>query len=368
VRRWLGAILLATTVVVAALVVAATRDGQARDRDAGGSPPATARRRPATTTTTTRPPTGSGRPVTLAFGGDVHFEGNLRALLASNPGGMFADIAGTLGAADLAMVNLETAIATGGTPDEKAYNFRAPPAAFEALRAAGVDVVTMANNHGRDYGADGLAETLAARAATPLPVVGIGADAAEAYRPWRVDVRGQRIAVLGASDVVDDWLIGPWSATDTQAGIATTKPGGQERLVAAVAAVRPQVDTVVVYLHWGAEGDHCPTDRQRQLAQVLVDAGADVVVGSHAHRVQGGGRLGSALVDYGLGNFAFYNEAGESGVTGVLRVTVTGRRVDGYEWLPARISGGVPHLVGDPTAASDLATFAERRDCAGLTP
>jgi poly-gamma-glutamate synthesis protein (capsule biosynthesis protein) len=80
------------------------------------------------------------------------------------------------------------------------------------------------------------------------------------------------------------------------------------------------------------------------------------------------GRLDGAFVDYGLGNFAFYNESGLSGVTGVLRVTVTGRDVDGYEWLPARISGGIPHLLSGSAAAADDAAFASRRACAGLTP
>ena len=247
--------------------------------------------------------------------------------------------------ADVAMVNLETAIATAGSPDPKAYNFRAPPSAFEALRAAGVDVVTMANNHGRDYGPEGLAETLAAKARTGLVVLGIGVDAAEAYRPWRTEVRGQRLAVFAATDVLDDWLIDPWTATDTQGGLASTKGTSVERLIAGIRAVRADADTVVVFLHWGAEGMTCPTPRQQELAPLLVDAGADIVVGSHSHRVETAGRLGTALVDYGLGNFAFYNESGASGITGALKVTVTGRDVDAYEWLPARIQGGIPLLA-----------------------
>ena len=320
------------------------------------------------TTTTTRPRRGSNQPVTLAFGGDTHFEGNLASLLQSNPGGMFAPIAPTLSGADVAMVNLETAIATGGSPDPKNYNFRAPPSAFEALRSGGVDVVTMANNHGRDFGAAGLAETLAAKQQTPLAVVGIGANATEAYQPWRTEVKGQRLAFFGATDVLDDWLITPWTATDTQAGLASTKNADVDRLVAGIRAVRPTVDTVVVYLHWGVEGSTCPSPRQQELAEQLIAAGADVIVGSHAHRVMTAGRLDGAFVDYGLGNFAFYNESGLSGVTGVLRVTVTGRDVDGYEWLPARINGGIPHLLTGSAAASDTAAFASRRACAGLTP
>jgi poly-gamma-glutamate synthesis protein (capsule biosynthesis protein) len=136
-----------------------------------------------------------------------------------------------------------------------------------------------------------------------------------------------------------------------------------------VRAERPNADTIVVYLHWGAEGDTCPTPRQQGLALALVDAGADIIVGSHAHRVQTAGRMGAALVAYGLGNFVFYNESGQSGVTGVLTVTATGRDIDTYLWKPARIRGGVPTLVGDPTAAQDRAAFdARRASCTSLTP
>jgi poly-gamma-glutamate synthesis protein (capsule biosynthesis protein) len=268
----------------------------------------------------------------------------------------------------VAVVNLETAVTEGGTPAPKEYNFRAPATAFEALRVAGVDVVTMANNHGVDYGAAGLADTLAAKAGTPVKVIGVGGDGAEAYAPAMLDVKGQRIAVLAASDVIDDHLIAAWTATDARPGIASAKGADQQRLVDAVRAARSNADTVVVYLHWGPEGIDCPSPRQQELARAVVDAGADIVVGSHAHRVMSAGRLGPALVDYGLGNFVFYNESGGSGVTGVLTVTATGRDIDAYAWKPARIRGGVPRPLTGDAAAADVAAFDSRRGCTGLMP
>lgn len=363
------AVLVGLVVVAAALAVAAMSepdDGPAARSvtpDSTAVPPESR-----TTTTTTRPRRGNGQAVTLAFGGDVHFEGGLRSKLDSNPSGMFGPIAPELTQADVAMVNLETAITQRGTPMPKSYNFRAPPSAFEALRVAGVDVVTMANNHGIDYGPEGLADTLAAKAATPLGVVGIGANATEAYTPWKTEVRGQRIAVIGASDVIDDTLIAAWTATDTQGGIASAKGADQQRLIDAVRLARADADTLVVDLHWGAEGTDCPTPRQEELAQALVDAGADIVVGSHTHRVMTAGRVGTALVDYGLGNFVFYNESGASGVTGVLTVTATGRDIDAYAWKPARIRGGIPTLLSGDAAAQDLAAFTSRRACTNLQP
>ncbi|MBL8775706.1 MAG: CapA family protein [Acidimicrobiales bacterium] len=305
-------------------------------------------------------------PVTFAFGGDVHFEGELRSALEADPGTVLADIAPSLAQADIAMVNLETAITDGGTPEPKTYTFRAPATAFDALRAAGVDVVTMANNHGMDYGPEGFADSLAARDASGLPVVGIGVDATEAYASHQQVVNGQRIAIFGATDVLDGNLIGRWTATDGQPGLASAKE--RDRLVGAVAAARPQSDTVVVFLHWGTEGTTCPNATQPDLAQALIDAGADIVVGSHAHRLLGAGRRGEALVAYGLGNFAFYTSGGPGAETGVLHVTATGRRIDDYTWEPATIVGGRPRPLTGAEAESASTSWAALRDCTDLEP
>ena len=319
-----------------------------------------------TTTTTLRDPLrGNGQPVTFAFGGDTMFEGNLRSKLLADPNGVLAPIAPVLSGADVAVVNLETAITEGGAAVPKKYNFRTPPVAIDALRAAGVDAATVANNHGLDFGPQGLADTLAARAAKQYPIIGIGNNDAEAYTPYYVEIRGQRVAVIAATDVLDGEYIASWTATPTQPGLASAKD--LNVLVPIVQAWRAQADTVVVFLHWGIERQGCPSPRQQEVANALVNAGADIVVGSHAHQLQGGGRLGTALVDYGLGNFVFYNEAGEYGRTGVLLVTATGRTIDSYQWVPARIRGGVPTpFPAGPEADAELAHWNELRGCAGL--
>jgi len=322
---------------------------------------------PTTTTTLRDPRRGNGQPVTLAFGGDVMFEGHLRSKLLNDPAGVLAPVAPVLSAADVAIVNLETAITERGTPVPKKYNFRVPAVVLDAMRAAGVDAVSVANNHGLDFGPEGLADTLAAEAEKQFPVLGIGNEWNEAFTPYRVDVRGQRITVFAATDVLDSPYETTWDATETSAGLASTKGDGLERLAANVALARTDSDTVVVYLHWGVERESCPSDRQRHVAQVLTDAGADVVVGAHAHHLQGGGRLGTAFVDYGLGNFVFYNEQGEYGRSGVLLVTATGRDIDSYQWVPARITNGVATpLPPGAEAEAELAHWNELRACTGL--
>jgi poly-gamma-glutamate synthesis protein (capsule biosynthesis protein) len=324
---------------------------------------------PTTTTTIRDPRRGNGEPVTLAFGGDVHFEGALRGKLLADPAAALAPIAPTLSAADVAVLNLETAITEGGAPVPKKYNFRTPAVALDAMRAAGVDAVSLANNHGLDFGTVGLTDSLAAAAEKQFPVLGIGNNWDEAFTPYRVDVRGQRITIFAATDVIDSPYETTWDATETDPGMASTKLDGLERMAANVALARTDSDTVVVFLHWGVERENCPSDRQREVAQVLTDAGADIVVGSHAHHLQGGGRFNTAFVDYGLGNFVFYNEQGEYGRSGVLVVTATGRDVDAYQWVPARITGGVATPIPPgPEADAEVAHWNELRACTGLAP
>ena len=327
--------------------------------------PATSTPAASSTPTDTGPPPGV---ITLAFGGDVHFAGRLEPLLA-DPATALAALAPHLSSADVTVVNLETAITAGGSPEPKTFHFRAPATAFQALDAAGVDVVTMANNHGVDYGRVGLADTLAAIRTSPIEVVGIGADAASAFAPAVLDVRGTRVAVLGATQVPDR-TAAAWSADDDSPGVASAR--NPARLLAAVRDARRTADVVVVYLHWGTERQGCPDAGQRKITPMLVEAGADVVVGTHAHRVLGGGwwsgDQGQAYVDYGLGNFVWWRSNGHDAVTtGVLTLQLDGRRATRADWLPMTIgSDGVPAPVDATDAPKALAEWEATRECARL--
>lgn len=307
-------------------------------------------------------PTG---PIRLAFGGDVHFSAQLEPLVG-RPDAL-AELAPYLGVADLAMVNLETAITVRGRPEPKQFHFRTSPQALDRLAEAGVDVVTMANNHAVDYGPDGLADTLDAKQDSPIPIVGVGADAAEAYAPAYLQVRGSTVAVLGATQI-PDWTLARWTATDSRPGVAAA--ASPTKLAAAVRRARTKADVVVVYLHWGSDYTECPNSLQRSTAKALTEAGADVVLGAHAHQVQGAGWLGRSYVAYGLGNFVWWRRNNEvDSRSGVLTLSVTGRRVTEARWTPMRVSpDGIPR-VPDDQAEQDrlLAGWNAVRRCAALT-
>lgn len=308
--------------------------------------------------------------ITLAFAGDVHFpedDGgvpNRTGALLADPATAFGPVAEVLSAADVAMLNLETAVTERGTPEPKSFLFRAPPAAFEAVRAAGVDVVSLANNHALDYGREGLADTLAHGAEAGVPVVGAGEDAAAAYAPWVAEVSGVRVAYLGFSQVWELWE--SWRAGEREAGLAYAMD--VELAVAAVRAAREAADVVVVYVHWGEEGNECPVGEMTELARELVAAGADLLVGTHAHLMLGGGWLDDAYVQYGLGNFLWWRDHRFSNDTGVLWVTLRGPEIESVELRPAVISERTGQPIPAKGNEADRITrkYADLRACTGL--
>jgi poly-gamma-glutamate synthesis protein (capsule biosynthesis protein) len=303
----------------------------------------------------------SGGPLILAFAGDVHFTGRTAPLL-DRPATAFGPIAPVLSSADLAMVNLETAITERGTEEPKQFHFRAPITAFDAVRAAGVDVVTMANNHVLDYGQVGLADTLDNAHRAGFPFVGIGHNAAEAFAPFYTTVKGVKIAVLAFSQVHE--LEFTWAAKDDRPGVAMALD--LARAVAAVRAARAAADLVIVFNHWGQEGNSCPTSEQKTFASRLAVAGADMIVGSHAHTLQGSGWMGRTFVAYGLANFVWYGDS-FSTETGVLRLTVAGRSVTKVDFAPAVVSEtGQPVPLQGEAAARVSQRYAGLRGCAGL--
>ena len=327
-------------------------------------------------------PTADPGPVRLAVAGDIHFEGVLAERLR-DPSTALAPLTPTWSDADLTIVNLETSVGAGGRPEPgKRFTFSAGPEAFTALAAAGVDVAVMANNHALDHGPARLPSTLrairrAGRAGTPLAVVAIGRDVDAAYAQALTDVRGTVVATLPASVADRDPTAdrtGPWAATDDRGGIADALD--PTRLLDGVRHARRTADVVVVYLHWGVQGERCPSGDQRSLAADLVDAGADIVVGSHAHRLQGDGRLGTGYVAYGLGNHVWYSPGSAvTSRTGVLHLTVRPRTqgsrppyVVRAAWTPQRIGAdGLPAPASPGDAAAFRADRESLRACAGLT-
>jgi poly-gamma-glutamate synthesis protein (capsule biosynthesis protein) len=311
------------------------------------------------------------RAVTLAFAGDVHFQIQVAALL-DDPRGL-GPISRALSDADVTMVNLESAITERGSWDPKSlerpedrYWFRAPARALDVLADAGVDVVTVANNHGADLGTVGLQDTLLAARNAPLAVIGVGQDRAHAFAPYRVRVHGTDLAFLAADASRLESTSNTWTAGRRTPGLAAARDPRPGTLLHAVRRAARDADVVVVYLHWGRTMQACPTSRQRITARALAEAGADVVVGSHAHVQLGSGWQGDTYVNYGLGNFVWYTNRPPQ--SGVLRLRLEDGDVVSDQWTPALIgpSGGSPLPLSGAARRRAVADWEVRRGCAAL--
>jgi len=228
---------------------------------------------------------------TIAFGGDTML-GRLVAerIAERGPGSVWGNILPDLWSADLLCVNLECALTTSAEPwldgKRKTFYFRAHPRAAEALHIAGVDLVSLANNHVLDFREAGLHETLATLDAAGIAHVGAGRDLAAAARPGRIDADGLRVGVVAFADHPDEWAAGLGSAGINHVRI----PADDDHLAdlrRSLAVAREGADLVVLSLHWGPNMRERPSPEFRRFARAAIESGADVVWGHSAHVVQG---------------------------------------------------------------------------------
>lgn len=277
-------------------------------------------------------------------------------ILAEGPAVPFAGVAQTLGSADLLVANLECVISERGEPQPKAYTFRAPLAAADSLSLAGVDVVSVANNHSLDFGFDALSDTRQLLADRQIAAVGAGENEAVARAPVVVERNGLKVAFLAYVDVPVETR----SGFDTRAWIATTNAPGVawadvEHISADVAAARAQADVVVVLLHFGLESRTQVTAAQRAQAHAAIDAGAALVLGSHPHVLQGVEPYNGGLIAYSLGNFVFDGFTLPENYSAIFAATLTRDGIGEYNWIPVVVEGGIPRLATPDEAPNILA-------------
>ncbi len=219
---------------------------------------------------------------------------------------------------DLTVVNLECSITTRGTREKKSFTFRAPPESLKSVKAAGVEVANIGNNHSRDYGVVGLLDTRKYLLKYGIQPVGAGKDLAEAAKFTLFRIKGWRVAVVGFGGVVPDpyWLAGPHHPGMASGDDIPT-------MVNAVKAAKKHADLVVVAIHWGIELHRRPPKEDVVRAKAMIDAGADIIFGHHAHRLQALEYYKGRPIFWCLGNFIWPRRLTPGGRTAVAQVIVT---------------------------------------------
>lgn len=292
--------------------------------------------------------------VTVAAAGDVNFGDGVTPYLTRN--GMsypFANVSGIFGNFDFSIANLECCISSAGSPvPGKEFCFRGPADSAEALSLGGVKVVSLANNHSKDWGARAFLDTLEHLEEAGVAWCGAGRDAAEAYAPAVLEARGTKVAFTAFAGVVPEG----WPATPSGPGCATTTD--RRRVADTIRRARESSDYVVASFHWGIELATSPNQDQRSLARLAVDSGADLVIGHHPHVVQGFELYRNRLIAYSLGNYVFSPPREISSKTVTLVVLMSPSGLVQARVVPTAISGCRPVMQAGAPAIQWLSTVA----------
>lgn len=290
--------------------------------------------------------------LTVLAVGDLSFNGRYHRLPKSwELGSALEELRARWEGGDLILGNLESPITRAPRAAPAKATLRGSPVAARILKNLGFRAVSLANNHAMDFGPEGLFDTIEALTKEGIPFVGAGVDAAAARRPLILEARGRKVGILAYCDVEQ---ASPLYAGPNTAGVAALDPTD---CVRDISTLRPQVDWLIVQLHWGRELWRLPNPEQREIARRFSDAGADLILGHHPHVLQPLEMFGETPVFYSLGNFFFSemywrgrNSAGEA-FSELYRIHDDSRRTGWAE---------VTFRNGSPAAARFLPAWLDR--------
>ena len=285
------------------------------------------------------------KPVTLVFAGDIVLDDTAGDLIARGVD-PFADFAKVFKDADIRLGNLECVVATTGSAGDKNFTFRAHPRVLPVLKRH-FDALALANNHSGDFGREAFAEMLGLLSQAKLGHFGGGHNLSEAHTPQLFERQGLRIAVLG----YNEFMPRSFEADFNAPGVAWSE---DEQVVADIKRARSvyRADLVIPVMHWGWENELTANTRQRQLARLMIDAGADAVIGGHPHVTQDIELYQGKPVIYSVGNFVMKETDNKrQRQAWVLRLQLTAQGVTGFNTVATAISmDGIP--TRDTEAAS----------------
>lgn len=250
--------------------------------------------------------------------------------------------------------NVEGPLTNRGTPEpDKTFVFRSPPTKVSAaLKAAGFNVVSLANNHTLDYGADGLLQTIEVLNEAGILHSGAGADLMAARQPALIAVNGLKVAFLAYSMTLpENFFAGP--------GKAGTAFGHEAHVRADVQSARKQADIVLVSFHWGQEGKTTLREYQTRLGRIAIDAGASAVIGHHPHILQGIEQYKDGIILYSLGNFTFGSYSMKSARSAVAQLRFRNSRLRSAQLFPINVNNFEVQFQPQPLTGAEADSVIE---------
>lgn len=278
--------------------------------------------------------------VRVVFGGDVMLARGVGrvATLRKDPAWPFRSIADFLARADLAFVNLESPFAPPGMREGAGMIFKARSEMVAGLTLAGIDVVSLANNHVRDCGASGIDHTLELLASQRIAVAGVAQDPEDLRGGVVLERHGLRFGFLAYTY---DQRNGNYQNDDPRIALLHV-----DSMCEDVAALRDRTNFVVVSMHAGSEYRAKPDRQQVEFARAAIDAGASVVAGHHPHVLQPEEVYREGLIFYSLGNLVFdQSQRKETRESVLAEVIFRDGRISSHRLHPLEIRGTVPEFT-----------------------
>ena len=246
------------------------------------------------------------------------------------------------------------------TPADKQYTFRVAPSFVSVLTELGIDVAGLANNHSLDYGQEALSDTIDTLNGAGIENTGAGSSLDEASRLIIKEVEGKKFGFLACSRVIP---YASWDVRNAQPGLFTCYDPTE--LVARTQAAKSRCDYLFVMIHWGIEHTTKLEAYQSQIGHAVIDAGADAVIGTHPHILQGIEYYGGKPIFYSLGNFIFNRDISQ---TAVVRVTVDEEAGVSYTVIPCYAGGATTYLSNETGTTGYDKTEEILETLRGLSP
>lgn len=268
----------------------------------------------------------------ILLGGDIMLDRGVESKIMAAGGDYsypFMNINSVIREATVAFANVESAVSDRGVDSGKPYSFRIPSLAAQAIADSGLDVVSIANNHSLDWGYDALCDTVNNLQAVGLKTAGAGCNESQAERSATISLPdGTQIAILAYTE----FYAGAYAVGDHPGFSHYDLDNMQQSIIRERAA---GADLVLVSLHWGIEYKPRSNEAQQTLAHILIDSGADMIIGHHPHVPQEIERYGDGWIVYSLGNFVFDQSWSEETMRGLLvRVSVQSGEITDVAPLP----------------------------------
>lgn len=278
--------------------------------------------------------TGNEAELVISAVGDIMLDGTARPVMAEQGYDYpFAKMLPYFSGAHIVFGNVEGPLTDRGAPEQdKTFVFRSPPSKVSAaLRTAGFNVVSLANNHSLDYGAEGLVQTIEALDAAGIRHAGAGADLMTARQPALIEANGLKVAILAYSMTLPENFF----AGHDKAGTAF---GHEAHVRADILAARGRADIVLTSFHWGQESKTALRDYQTRLGHIAIDAGASAVIGHHPHILQGIEHYKDGVILYSLGNFTFGSYSMRSARSAVAQLRFSKSRLRSVRLFPINVN------------------------------